>query len=305
MAASLLAITKAAAPSESGEAEPAVMVAPSSFENAGRSCARDSAVVSARMPSSCSRVRAGPLRWGTWMGAISSASTPAARAASARWWERAATASCSSRLICRSALPASVASPISLPLTGSCRPSWFSESSMGASPMTTPARSPGTRCGALVMDSWPAATMKSASPARIIRAASITAVSPERQSLLIVTVGTSQPMPAARLACRAGPWPAPAWMTWPTITAPTCSGDDARAFKCGADGVGAELAGRKRREAAAEAAEGRAGAAEDDGDVGVLVHGRSFRGDGAVQAKAEVPVMPRPMMSACMVSVPS
>ena len=66
--------------------------------------------------------------------------------------------------------------------------------------------------------------MKSASPARIIRAASITAVSPERHSLLMVTVGTSQPMPAARLACRAGPWPAPAWMTCPTITAWTCSG---------------------------------------------------------------------------------
>ncbi len=80
---------------------------------------------------------------------------------------------------------------------------------------------------------------------------------------------------------------------------------DAGALQRGADGVGAEFAGGEGRQAAAEAAERGAGAAEDDGDGGVLVHGKSFRRDNVGQAKAEVPVIPRPMMSACMVSVPS
>ncbi len=62
-------------------------------------------------------------------------------------------------------------------------------------------------CGARVMDSWPPATTTVASPLRIIRAASITAVRPERQTLLMVTVGTFQPMPAPMALWRAGFWP--------------------------------------------------------------------------------------------------
>lgn len=50
---------------------------------------------------------------------------------------------------------------------------------------------PGTRCGALVIDSWPPAATTAASPSLTLRAASITAVSPERQVLLIVVAGTS------------------------------------------------------------------------------------------------------------------
>ena len=73
------------------------------------------------------------------------------------------------------------------------------------------------------MDSWPPATTTVASPLRIIRAASITAVSPDRQTLLMVTVGTFQPMPAPMALWRAGFWPAPACRTWPMITESTCS----------------------------------------------------------------------------------
>src|SRR3954463_652097 len=41
---------------------------------------------------------------------------------------------------------------------------------------------------------------------------------PDRHILLMVNDGTSQPMPAATAACRAGIWPAPAVSTWPMIT---------------------------------------------------------------------------------------
>ena len=41
---------------------------------------------------------------------------------------------------------------------------------------------------------------------------------PDRHILLIVSAGTSQPIPAATADCRAGIWPAPAVSTWPMIT---------------------------------------------------------------------------------------
>ena len=41
---------------------------------------------------------------------------------------------------------------------------------------------------------------------------------PDKHILLIVSAGTSQPMPAATAAWRAGIWPAPAVSTWPMIT---------------------------------------------------------------------------------------
>src|SRR6476620_3053610 len=41
---------------------------------------------------------------------------------------------------------------------------------------------------------------------------------PDRHILLMVNEGTSQPMPAATAACRAGICPAPAVSTWPMIT---------------------------------------------------------------------------------------
>ena len=71
----------------------------------------------------------------------------------------------------------------------------------------------GEQVRPLDIDSWPPAMTRSASPDLISRAASITAVRPERQILLMVMVGTSQPIPAATAAWRAGPCPAPAWIT--------------------------------------------------------------------------------------------
>src|SRR6478609_7391536 len=124
----------------------------------------------------------------------------------------------------RVAHPRSVSAPMTSPLNGSSRPSCVRESAIVTSPNANPAREPSTRCGAFVIDSWPPATTTSASPVRTSRAASITAVRPDRHSLLIVTVGTSQPMPARIDAWRAGPCLPPAWTTWPTITASTWSG---------------------------------------------------------------------------------
>ncbi len=85
------------------------------------------------------------------------------------------------------------------------------------SPYLKPSRDFGSRCGALVMDSMPPATMISASPARISWSAVAIALMPDRQTLLIVIEGSDSGRPAAMPAVRAGFWPAPARMTWPMI----------------------------------------------------------------------------------------
>ena len=92
------------------------------------------------------------------------------------------------------------------------------ESSIFQSPYFTPSREPTSRCGALVIDSMPPATTTSNSPARMSWSASAMASMPDRQTLLIVSAGTSIPMPALTAACRAVIWPAPACSTWPMIT---------------------------------------------------------------------------------------
>ena len=81
-----------------------------------------------------------------------------------------------------------------------------------------PWRGPGSRCGALVIDSMPPATTTSNSPALISWAASAIASRPDRQTLLMVSEGTVIGMPPATAACRDGIWPAPACSTWPMIT---------------------------------------------------------------------------------------
>ena len=68
------------------------------------------------------------------------------------------------------------------------------------------------------MLSIPPATTISASPARIAWAASITALRPEPQTLLIVTQPTWSGTPAPRLAWRAGACPCPAGSTQPIST---------------------------------------------------------------------------------------
>ena len=86
------------------------------------------------------------------------------------------------------------------------------------SPYLNPSRDFGSRCGALVIDSMPPATTISTSPARISWSAIAIALSPERQTLLMVIDGTLIEMPPATAALRAGFCPAPARMTWPMIT---------------------------------------------------------------------------------------
>ena len=96
--------------------------------------------------------------------------------------------------------------------------SWAIESSICQLPYFTPSRDPTSRCGAFVIDSMPPATTTSNSPARMSWSASAIASMPDRHTLLIVSAGTSMPMPAFTAACRAVIWPAPAWSTCPMIT---------------------------------------------------------------------------------------
>ena len=95
-AAVALASTTALAPSFSGEEFPAVIWV---VLGCGGRAASFSALVSPRMLSSCSNVRAGCLRVaGISTGWISAASRPESRAAAAFRWERRANASISSRV---------------------------------------------------------------------------------------------------------------------------------------------------------------------------------------------------------------
>ena len=77
-------------------------------------------------------------------------------------------------------------------------------SSIVCSPSERPARAPRKRYGAFDIDSMPPATTSLASPAAICVAASITALSPEPQTLFTVVHGTELGSPAASAAWRAG-----------------------------------------------------------------------------------------------------
>ena len=193
------------------------MIVPSAA-NAGRSALSPSAVVSGRTPSSWSNTTGSPRRCGTGTPAISPASRPSLIAVAARWCDWAENSSCSARLIPSLALCRSVSSPMGEWSNASVRPSRAIASSSSMEPYLCPARDPGSRCGAPVMDSMPPATTTSNSPARMSCAASAIASRPDRHTLLIVMDGTDIGMPAATAACRAGFCPAPAWSTWPMIT---------------------------------------------------------------------------------------
>src|SRR5207342_700795 len=86
-----------------------------------------------------------------------------------------------------------------------------------------PVREPLSRCGALVIDSMPPATITCAEPALIRSWPNITAFMPDPQTLLIVVQPADAGMPAASDACRAGAWPRPAGSTQPMITSSTWS----------------------------------------------------------------------------------
>jgi hypothetical protein len=95
-AAEPLARTMALARSLSGDEFPAVIWVVLGCVLSGASC---SAVVSPRMPSSCSKVRPGCfLVPGISTGWISAASLPESGAAAAAWYDRSAMASISSRV---------------------------------------------------------------------------------------------------------------------------------------------------------------------------------------------------------------
>ncbi len=89
--------------------------------------------------------------------------------------------------------------------------------------MRWPSREPLSTCGLRLMLSWPPAMTISLSPSRMACAASITAFSPEPQTLLIVIAGTADGSPDLMTAWRAGFCPVPACSTWPRITSPICS----------------------------------------------------------------------------------
>ncbi len=91
-------------------------------------------------------------------------------------------------------------------------------------PSRYPRRALGRRWGALLMLSWPPATMTSASPALIACAATMAALSEDPQTLFRVKAPTVSGRPPLRAACRAGFWPVPAWMTWPMMHSSTMSG---------------------------------------------------------------------------------
>src|ERR1700689_4507908 len=86
-----------------------------------------------------------------------------------------------------------------------------------------PRRLPGSRCGALDIDSMPPATTTSQYPAVTCCAACAIAASPDRHSLLPVVAGTLIGPPPATAASRAGFGPTPAWTTFPKMTASTWS----------------------------------------------------------------------------------
>src|SRR5581483_3038514 len=104
------------------------------------------------------------------------------------------------------------------------RPSCTVASSSSPLPRRMPRRACGSRCGPRLMLSMPPATTTAASPRRTARVASITACSPEAQTLFSVMADAVGGMPAASAACRAGAWPTPAWTTLPSSTSSTASG---------------------------------------------------------------------------------
>ncbi len=159
------------------------------------------------------------MRCGISTGAISSANTPFFCAIAASWCERAENASCASRVTFGYfALWFSVEMPMATWSKAHVSASKAIASIIVTSPYLKPSRDLGSRCGACVIDSMPPATTISNSPARMSWSASAIASRPDRQTLLIVSAGTSMEMPPLTAACRAVIWPAPAWITWPMIT---------------------------------------------------------------------------------------
>ena len=91
----------------------------------------------------------------------------------------------------------SVPPPMAIWSMAQNRPSNIIESMTLPSPRRMPARAPGSRYGALVMDSMPPATTMSAWPDWMSRSAIMIELMPDRQTLPMVVDGTDSGMPAA------------------------------------------------------------------------------------------------------------
>ncbi len=108
-------------------------------------------------------------------------------------------------------------------LYGSQSPSEIIESTSWPCPIRRPSRPFGTRYGAFDIDSMPPATTTENSDVRRALAPSMTARSPDPQTLWTVTQPAAGGSPAPRAAWRAGAWPMPAWRTLPNQTCSTRS----------------------------------------------------------------------------------
>ena len=129
-------------------------------------------------------------------GAISALNAPSACAFCARRVDSSAYSSCAARENLKSAAHFSPHIPMCMSLYGSQSPSWIIRSLSSVLPMRAPVRAECVKYGALDIDSIPPATTTSASPSAMTRAPSMTASSPEPQTLLTVTQGTVFGMPA-------------------------------------------------------------------------------------------------------------
>ena len=211
--------SRAAAPSLSGEAFPAVTVPPPAsgrgdphlaslvFRKDGLSLAIASRDASGRTHSSAAKSTGSPLRRGTGTAAISTSNRPSARARAALWCEARAYSSCCSRVIpCLSAI-SSADSPSGIVHCGSIAGLTMRQPRVVEYISVCPAgkgRSGlGSTYGARVIDSTPPASATDASPTAMARAAWTTASRPDAHSRFTVTPGTVVGRPASSAAMRA------------------------------------------------------------------------------------------------------
>jgi hypothetical protein len=227
----VLASATALAPSESGLELPAVIC---SVPGCAGSAASRSMLVSSRIPSSRSKVRVSPLPApATSTGKISRANRPESRAAAARWCERSANASISSRGIsylvarfCAVRIISMYASRASSAGLGGPPAPAHIVSSINTGPRGENGASPFISAQPdRLIDSTPAARPSEISPTWIECAMLIVAVSDDAQNRFTVYAGTSSGKPAASAAQRAmSPMPSWATLTQPAAISCTCSG---------------------------------------------------------------------------------
>ena len=207
--------TTAAAPSLMPDALPAVTVP--SLRNTGRSFARSSTVASARGCSSVSNT-VSPRRVFILTGRICCLNRPSDIARDARRCDSSASASWSPRVIWWLSARFSAVSPMWMLSNGSCSAASIM-STIAASPMRAPQRTPCARYGARLMLSAPPPTAMSVSPSMMVCAADTIACRPEPHSRFSVNAGVSFATPAFIAATRARYMSfGSVWITLPNTT---------------------------------------------------------------------------------------